>query len=70
MRLIYLYCFMFQNPSPGLQVFQSPLPYAETDSDFHLCPLPRYTSNNVTNPHMSTQKQYLDKEVCIHIDLK
>ncbi|KAK2149919.1 hypothetical protein LSH36_431g01010 [Paralvinella palmiformis] len=54
------------NPSPGLQVFQAPLPYAETDSDFHLCPLPRYTSSNMANPHMSTQRQYLDREDTIH----
>ena len=52
-----------QNPAPGLQVFQPNLPYAETDSDFHLCPLPRYTCSDVTNPHGSTQKQYLDREV-------
>ncbi|EDO48935.1 predicted protein, partial [Nematostella vectensis] len=31
-----------QNPSPGLQVFQQPLPYGETDEDYHLCPLPRH----------------------------
>lgn len=35
-----------QNPSPGLQVFQAPLPYAETDPDFHLCPLPRTKNDN------------------------
>lgn len=58
-------CYPFQNPAPGLQVFQPPLPYAETDADFHLCPLPRYTSTSTTNPHMATQKHYLDKEVSI-----
>ena len=52
-----------QNPSPGLQVFQAPLPYAETDSDFHLCPLPRYINHDPNNPHMATQKKYLDREV-------
>lgn len=57
------FLFFFKNPAPGLQVFQPDIPFAETDSDFHLCPLPRYTSNDTTNPHASTQKQYLDREV-------
>lgn len=53
-----------QNPAPGLQVFQAPMPYAETDPDFHLCPLPRYTRKDyATNPHASTQRKYLDREV-------
>ncbi|XP_060070730.1 cilia- and flagella-associated protein 221-like [Ylistrum balloti] len=51
------------NPSPGLQVFQSPMPYAEVDSDFHLCPLPRYfRADHATNPHAATQRKYLDRE--------
>lgn len=50
------------NPAPGLQIFEAPLPYGETDSDFHLCPLPRYMSSDPTNPHMITQKKYLDRE--------
>lgn len=50
------------NPAPGLQVFQPPMAYGETDPDFHLCPLPRYISNNADNTHMATQKQYLDRE--------
>ncbi|XP_052248642.1 cilia- and flagella-associated protein 221-like isoform X2 [Dreissena polymorpha] len=51
------------NPAPGLQVFQAPVPYAETDPDFHLCPLPRYTRrDHATNVHAATQRRYLDRE--------
>ncbi|XP_074658961.1 cilia- and flagella-associated protein 221-like [Tubulanus polymorphus] len=50
------------NPEPGLQVYQPPLPYAETDPDYHLCPIPRYTCQNKDSPHSSTQKQFLDKD--------
>lgn len=51
------------NPSPGLQVFQSPMPYAEVDADFHLCPLPRYfRADHASNPHAATQRKYLDRE--------
>ncbi|XP_067649334.1 cilia- and flagella-associated protein 221-like isoform X1 [Haliotis asinina] len=51
------------NPAPGLQVFQAPIPYAEVDPDFHLCPLPRYVRKDfMTNPHASTQRHYLDRE--------
>ena len=55
--------YVFQNAAPGLQVFQPPMAYAETDPDFHLCPLPRYTQTNPANPHMATQRPYLDREV-------
>ncbi|KAK2178566.1 hypothetical protein NP493_535g01047 [Ridgeia piscesae] len=50
------------NPSPGLQVFHGPMPFAETDVDFHLCPLPRYAFADINNQHRATQKQYLDRE--------
>ncbi|KAK3108459.1 hypothetical protein FSP39_008303 [Pinctada imbricata] len=51
------------NPAPGLQVFQAPVPYAEVDPDFHLCPLPRYyRKDHATNPHAATQRRYLDRE--------
>jgi hypothetical protein len=52
----------FQNPAPGLQVFQPPLPYAETDPDFHLCPLPRYVTYDKETIHTATQKRFLDRE--------
>lgn len=51
------------NSAPGLQVFQAPMPYAETDPDFHLCPLPRYFRQDYDiNPHSATQRHYLDRE--------
>lgn len=58
--------FLLQNPAPGLQVFQAPVPYSETDSDFHLCPIPTYfKKDHATNPHSATQRRYLDREVNI-----
>ncbi|PIK57014.1 putative primary ciliary dyskinesia protein 1-like [Apostichopus japonicus] len=53
------------NPAPGLQVFLPPMPYAETDPDFHLNPLPCYTHRNPTNKHGSTLKNFLDREEVI-----
>lgn len=51
------------NPAPGLQVFQAPVPFAETDPDFHLCPLPRYfRKDHATNMHAATQRKYMDRE--------
>nr|XP_002733102.1 PREDICTED: primary ciliary dyskinesia protein 1-like [Saccoglossus kowalevskii] len=50
------------NPSPGLQVFLPPLPYAEVDPDFHLCPLPRYTHKDPNSKHAATLKKFLDRE--------
>ncbi|MGH0134607.1 UNVERIFIED_CONTAM: hypothetical protein FKN15_033514 [Acipenser sinensis] len=57
------------NPAPGLYAFKQPLSYLETDLEFHLCPVPRYTvikgaaaRANVPN----TQKKFLDREVNIY----
>lgn len=51
------------NPAPGLQVFQAPMPYAEVDPEFHLCPVPQYQrKDHSTNVHASTQRKYLDRE--------
>ncbi|XP_064613685.1 cilia- and flagella-associated protein 221-like isoform X2 [Liolophura sinensis] len=51
------------NPAPGLQVFQTPMPYAEVDPDFHLCPIPCYQrKDSGSNPHTCTQQKYLDRE--------
>ncbi|MGH0172956.1 UNVERIFIED_CONTAM: hypothetical protein FKN15_001087 [Acipenser sinensis] len=54
-----------ENPAPGLYAFKQPLSYLETDLEFHLCRVPRYTvikdagaRTNVTN----TQKKFLDRE--------
>ncbi|RXM33978.1 Cilia- and flagella-associated protein 221 [Acipenser ruthenus] len=56
------------NPAPGLYTFKQPLSYLETDLEFHLCPVPRYTvikdaaaRANVPN----TQKKFLDREEVI-----
>jgi len=55
-----------QNATPGLQVFKSPVAYAEVDSDYHLCPLPKYTLQPVEpSQHKSTQKEFLDREVSV-----
>ncbi|GFO40892.1 cilia- and flagella-associated protein 221-like [Plakobranchus ocellatus] len=57
------------NPAPGLQVFQAPMPYAEVDVDYHLCPLPRYPrsdhradASSGTSHHAGTQRRFLDRE--------
>lgn len=57
------------NPAPGLQVFQAPMPYAEVDVDYHLCPLPRYPrsehkgdSQSNSGHHAGTQRRFLDRE--------
>ena len=54
---------MIQNPAPGLLTLANPLPYSEINADFHVCPLPRFTSTSDT----STQKQYLDRQVLSYL---
>jgi len=40
------------------------LAYSETDTDFHVCPLPRFTATDGDDISQSaTQKQYLDRQV-------
>ncbi|XP_062908526.1 cilia- and flagella-associated protein 221 [Mobula hypostoma] len=55
-----LYVF---NLVPDLCAFKKPLSFAETDLEFHLCPLPRYVidSKNGSN-FASTQKKFLDRD--------
>ncbi|XP_072017653.1 cilia- and flagella-associated protein 221-like [Amphiura filiformis] len=51
------------NPAPGLQVFMPPMPYAETDPDFHLCPLPRYSHRDSNKNSVGLiSKKFLDRE--------
>ncbi|CAL1538786.1 unnamed protein product [Lymnaea stagnalis] len=51
------------NPAPGLQVFQSMIPYAEVDYDYHLCPVPRYPYTPTSSTKAGvTQKKFLDRE--------
>ncbi|XP_059183689.1 cilia- and flagella-associated protein 221 isoform X2 [Centropristis striata] len=57
------------NPAPGLQTYRPTPKYLETDLEFHLCPLPRYSTpessvdgRGTQTPH--THKKFLDpKEV-------
>ncbi|XP_069472712.1 cilia- and flagella-associated protein 221 [Ambystoma mexicanum] len=53
------------NPAPGLLNFKKPLPYMETDMEYHLCPVPKYTVNiegtGGSNP-TATQKKFLNSE--------
>ncbi|XP_056391164.1 cilia- and flagella-associated protein 221 [Hyla sarda] len=34
------------NPAPGLLAFKRPLSYSEVDLEYHLCPLPKYSSQH------------------------
>ncbi|XP_015214048.2 cilia- and flagella-associated protein 221 [Lepisosteus oculatus] len=52
------------NPVPGLYAFKQPLPYLETDLEFHLCPVPRYAVSKDSMPGVhipSSQKKFLDQ---------
>ncbi|NXA42762.1 PCDP1 protein, partial [Eudromia elegans] len=55
------------NPSPGLFPVLPPLPYSETNIEYHLCPLPKYTFTKECPKRSSipiTQKKFLHhKEV-------
>ncbi|XP_056586967.1 cilia- and flagella-associated protein 221 [Triplophysa dalaica] len=48
------------NPAPNVYAFKPAPLYLECDLDFHLCPLPRYTSKSMYAP--STQKKFLDRK--------
>ncbi|XP_069791351.1 cilia- and flagella-associated protein 221 isoform X3 [Narcine bancroftii] len=55
-----LYVF---NLAPDLYAFKTPLSFAETDLEFHLCPLPRYIIDRKEGSNFgSTQKKFLDRE--------
>ncbi|NXD06089.1 PCDP1 protein, partial [Nothocercus nigrocapillus] len=55
------------NPTPGLFPVLPPLPYSETNIEYHLCPLPKYTFTKECPKRSSipiTQKKFLHhKEV-------
>ncbi|XP_062823486.1 cilia- and flagella-associated protein 221 isoform X2 [Anolis carolinensis] len=55
------------NPCPGLHEFKSPLPYAESSIEYHICPIPKYALTRKYPLKCSipiTQKKFLDhKEV-------
>ncbi|KAI7810989.1 cilia- and flagella-associated protein 221 [Triplophysa rosa] len=48
------------NPAPNVHAFKPAPLYLECDLDFHLCPLPRYTSKSMYAP--ATQKKFLDRK--------
>jgi len=53
------------NPAPGLVRYRKPLPYAETDLDFHLNPIPPHPARqdiSTSTPHCTTQKAFLDPD--------
>ncbi|XP_072434429.1 cilia- and flagella-associated protein 221 [Chiloscyllium punctatum] len=54
------------NAAPDLCANKRPFSFAETDVEYHLCPLPRYqiTNRNGTNVS-STQKKFLDRDEII-----
>ncbi|KAM5151895.1 cilia- and flagella-associated protein 221 [Mantella aurantiaca] len=51
------------NPAPGLVAFKRPLPYSETNLEYHLCPLPKYPSLRDTAG--ITQRNFLNREEII-----
>ncbi|XP_029927489.1 cilia- and flagella-associated protein 221 isoform X2 [Myripristis murdjan] len=56
------------NPAPGLQTYKPTPKYLESDLEFHLCPLPRYTipkSNMYGIKTPNTQKKFLDRKEVI-----
>ncbi|XP_002660420.3 cilia- and flagella-associated protein 221 [Danio rerio] len=52
------------NPAPHVHAFKAAPLYLETDLDFYLCPLPRYTitSANVRGVDNTTKKKVLDRQ--------
>ncbi|XP_041822424.1 cilia- and flagella-associated protein 221 [Chelmon rostratus] len=55
------------NPAPGLQTYKTTPKYLESDLEFHLCPLPRYTfpESNMCGMRTHTQKKFLDRKEVI-----
>ncbi|KAM7375161.1 hypothetical protein PAMA_014307 [Pampus argenteus] len=50
------------NPAPGLQAYKPTPKYLESDLEFHLCPLPRYTNPEIKSQTQHTQKKFLDRK--------
>ncbi|KAM8722681.1 cilia- and flagella-associated protein 221 [Acanthopagrus schlegelii] len=55
------------NPAPGLQSYKPTPKYMESDLEFHLSPLPRYTipKGNVCGLKTHNQKKFLDRKEVI-----
>ncbi|GCB68588.1 hypothetical protein scyTo_0010421, partial [Scyliorhinus torazame] len=55
-----------ENAAPDLNAHKRPFSYAETDLDYHLCPLPRYhTASKDEADDGSTQKKFIDRDEMI-----
>ncbi|XP_042261354.1 cilia- and flagella-associated protein 221 [Thunnus maccoyii] len=50
------------NPAPGLQTYKPTPKYLESDLEFHLCPLPRYTNPEINTCGVKTQTQHTQKK--------
>ncbi|XP_072305279.1 cilia- and flagella-associated protein 221 [Eucyclogobius newberryi] len=51
------------NPAPGLHAHRPTPKYLESDSEYHLCPLPTYHQQASDDEPTSTQEHLMDKEV-------
>ncbi|XP_028286274.1 cilia- and flagella-associated protein 221 isoform X2 [Parambassis ranga] len=54
------------NPAPDLHAYKPTPKYLESDLEFHLCPLPRYTAPESNTPGMRTQTPHTQKELLDH----
>ena len=50
---------LLKNPVPAIVHYETLLPYAGTDLNYHLNPLPRFERDQ----YYPTQKKFLDREV-------
>ncbi|XP_062301465.1 cilia- and flagella-associated protein 221 [Scomber scombrus] len=50
------------NPAPGLQTYKPTPKYLESDLEFHLCPLPRYTKPEINMCGVNTQTQHTQRK--------
>ncbi|XP_068165730.1 cilia- and flagella-associated protein 221 [Antennarius striatus] len=53
------------NPAPGLQAYKPTPKYLESDPEFHLCPLPRYTIPEGSGNTTHTQKRFQSRKEVI-----
>ncbi|XP_026219419.1 cilia- and flagella-associated protein 221 [Anabas testudineus] len=51
------------NPAPGLQAYKPTPKYLESDLEFHLCPLPRYTISENSMSDIKTQMPHNQKKL-------
>ncbi|KAK2856878.1 hypothetical protein Q5P01_005613 [Channa striata] len=57
------------NPAPGLQAYKPTPKYMESDLEYHLCPLPRYTNPDTSTSgiktHMPDPQKFLNRKEVI-----